>query len=93
MAREILRYVDVTSKGNFDGRNILHVSKSLAEVAKQLGLSPQQVQTTVEESRDILYDARRKRSPPLRDEKILTAWNGLMILAQARAALVLGEPQ
>ena len=81
----------MTLKGNFEGRNILHTGKSLAEVAKALGVAPERVRATVEESRDILYDARSKRPPPLRDEKILTAWNGLMISAHARAALVLGD--
>ena len=46
----------------------------------------------LDEVRELLYQARRRRPPPLRDEKILTAWNGLMISAYARAALVLNEP-
>jgi uncharacterized protein YyaL (SSP411 family) len=45
----------------------------------------------VEESRELLYAARAKRPPPLRDEKVLAAWNGLMIGAHSRAALVLGD--
>jgi uncharacterized protein YyaL (SSP411 family) len=81
----------VSQKGNFEGRNILHTPKPLAEVAKALGMPQEQVRTAIEESRDILYEARRQRPPPLRDEKILTSWNGLMISAFARAALVLGN--
>jgi uncharacterized protein YyaL (SSP411 family) len=49
------------------------------------------VQTVAEESRELLYRARQQRPAPLRDEKILAAWNGLMISAYARAALALGE--
>jgi uncharacterized protein YyaL (SSP411 family) len=63
----------------------------LTEVAKALGLPPEEIRSTIDEARDILYDARSKRPPPLRDEKILTEWNGLMISAHARAALVLAD--
>jgi hypothetical protein len=49
------------------------------------------VRAVIEESKDLLYAARARRPPPLRNEKILTAWNGLMIGAHAQAALVLGE--
>jgi uncharacterized protein YyaL (SSP411 family) len=90
-ARIAEAWFGVTSKGNFEGRNILHTPKPLAEVAKALGMPQEQVRTAIEESRDILYEARRQRPPPLRDEKILTSWNGLMISAYARAALVLGN--
>ena len=47
---------------------------------------------TIDEARERLYAARAMRPPPLRDEKILTAWNGLMISAFAQAALVMNEP-
>jgi uncharacterized protein YyaL (SSP411 family) len=81
----------VIASGNFEGRNILHAPKPLAEVAKELKVSPDQARATLDESKELLYAARLKRSPPLRDEKILTAWNGLMISAHARGALVLGD--
>ena len=90
-ARTVEAWFDVTSRGNFEGRNILHTGKPLTEVAKALGMAPEEVRSTIDEARDILYDARSKRPPPLRDDKILTAWNGLMISAHARAALVLGD--
>ncbi len=90
-ARIVEAWFDVTPSGNFEGRNILHTGKPLTEVAKALGLPPEEVRSTIDEARDILYDARSKRPPPLRDEKILTAWNGLMISAHARAALVLAD--
>jgi hypothetical protein len=92
-ARIVEAWFDVTPKGNFEGRNILHTGRPLPEVAKTLGLPSEKLKDTIEESREILYDARRKRPPPLRDEKILTAWNGLMISAHAKAALVLGDPR
>ena len=89
-ARVVNAYYAVTAEGNFEGRNILNTPKSATTVAKELGLSKAEVLSVVRESRERLYQERKKRPPPLRDEKILTSWNGLMISAHARAALVLG---
>jgi hypothetical protein len=90
-ARIVIAYYGLTPRGNFDGRNILNVARPLPDVARDLGLPAEKVRAVVEESKDRLYATRAKRLPPLRDEKILAAWNGLMIAAHARAALVLGE--
>jgi uncharacterized protein len=90
-ARIVDAWFAVTSEGNFEGRNILHTPRPLDEVSSELGVSPEQARAAIEESRELLYQARGKRPAPLRDEKILTAWNGLMISAFARAALVLGD--
>jgi len=90
-ARVVVAYYGVTAGGNFEGRSILHVPRVLADVARSLGLAPERVRALVEESKDALYLARGKRPHPLRDEKILAAWNGLMIGAHARAALVLAD--
>ena len=92
-ARAVSAYYGVTRGGNFEGRNILHVAQPLAEVAGSLELSPGKLREVLEESKELLYSARAPRPPPLRDEKILTAWNGLMIGAHAQAALILGEPR
>ncbi len=90
-ARVVEAYYAVTTSGNFEGRNILHAPKPLAEVAKELRVSQDLARATLDQSKELLYAARLKRPPPLRDEKILTAWNGLMISAHARGALVLGD--
>ena len=90
-ARVVRACYGVTSGGNFEGRSILHVPRLLPEVARELGLPVESVHAVVEEARDVLYAARAKRPPPLRDEKILAAWSGLMISAHARAALALGD--
>jgi uncharacterized protein YyaL (SSP411 family) len=90
-ARIVEAWFEVTPRGNFEGRSILHTPKRLEDVAKMLDLTPEGVRATIEESRELLYRARAGRPPPLRDEKVLTAWNGLMISAHARAALVLGD--
>jgi uncharacterized protein YyaL (SSP411 family) len=90
-ARLVLSYYGVTASGNFEGRNILHVARPLGGVAGDHGLRAERGRAVIEESKELLYAARAKRPPPLRDEKVLAAWNGLMIGAYARAALTLGE--
>ena len=90
-AKAVAAYYGVSETGNFEGRNILHRPNPAAEVAGRLGLSPEKLRSLVSEAREELYAARTGRPPPLRDDKILTAWNGLMISAHAQAALVLGD--
>jgi len=91
-ARVLAAFYGVTPEGNFQGRNVLHVPRSLGEAAQQGGQTPAELHEVIDRTRSLLYDARRQRPAPLRDDKVLTAWNGLMISAFAQAALVLGEP-
>ena len=90
--RAVVAYFGVTDAGNYEGRTILHTPRSLRDVAAELGLSGVALRRTVDAAREQLYVARATRPPPLRDDKILTAWNGLMISALAQASLVLDEP-
>ncbi|MDH3525183.1 MAG: thioredoxin domain-containing protein [Acidobacteriota bacterium] len=85
-ARVVASYFDVRAAGNFEGRSILHRPKPLAAVAEGLGLPAGRVEETVAAALPLLYAARATREPPLRDDKILTAWNGLMISGFALAA-------
>jgi uncharacterized protein YyaL (SSP411 family) len=82
---------DVSERGNFEHKNILHVGHSLEEIAKREGVSIEQLEQALKRGRDKLYDARAKRVWPARDEKILTAWNGMMLRSYAEAARVLGR--
>ena len=91
-ASAVAAYYGVTGSGNFEGRTILNTPRPLADVAAELGMTADALRLTVDEARELLYAARAERPPPLRDEKILTAWNGLMISAFAQAALVMNEP-
>ena len=83
----------VTARGNFEGRSILWTPRALVDVAKDIGGTVSDIERAIVESREILYRVRNARPLPLRDEKILAAWNGLAISAFARAALVLDEPR
>jgi len=90
-ARIVAGRYGVTSQGNLEGRSILHLARPIPDLARDLEIDPGRLPAILEDARGELYRARAKRPAPLRDEKILTAWNGLMISAFARAALVLGE--
>lgn len=84
-------YYAVGPVGNFEGRHILYTPKKAAKVAKSLKIHAARLHTIIEESKELLYQQRNHRKPPFRDEKVLTAWNGLMISAHARAGLISGE--
>jgi uncharacterized protein YyaL (SSP411 family) len=75
------------------GDNILHLAKPLEEMASDLNLSPQDFQARLEVARQKLFSYRNKRVRPMKDDKILTDWNGLMIVALAKGAQAFDEPQ
>jgi uncharacterized protein YyaL (SSP411 family) len=78
----------VTETGNFEGHNILHRAKTPAEVATELGLEEDAVRNVITRARAHLYEARRQRVAPARDDKVLTGWNGLMQRAFAEAGRI-----
>ncbi|MEP7288104.1 MAG: thioredoxin domain-containing protein [Chloroflexota bacterium] len=84
-------YWDITPNGNFEGRNILNVPIDEAVIAKKLSISLDVLHERLASARPKLYAAREKRIHPGRDEKILTAWNGLMLASLAEAARVLNR--
>ena len=87
----IFRY-GVTRGGNFEhGTSILHEAHSLAETAAETGLSADEARRRIERARQRLLEVRGRRVRPHRDDKVITAWNGLMISAFARGARVLGD--
>ena len=88
------RVYDVAETGNFEeGRSILHLPQSIAQQAKALGRSEQDLGQELAASRAKLFAAREKRVHPHKDDKVLVAWNGLMVGALARAGAVLDEPR
>jgi uncharacterized protein YyaL (SSP411 family) len=77
-------YYGVTETGNFEGQNVLHVHEPLADVAAEFRLEPGQVERRLGEARAKLFERRAARVAPGRDDKVITAWNGLMLSAFAR---------
>lgn len=82
------RLFGITDKGNFQGRNLLHLTESLDAFADREKVDPKELASHMEECRLKLLSAREARKKPFRDEKILTSWNGLMIAALARGYAV-----
>ncbi len=78
-------------QGEFTGKNILIERHSIEETAKKFELSEEETRADLDEARGILEKIRGKRPRPHLDDKIITAWNGLMISAFARAAQVLDD--
>ncbi|MGH9384614.1 MAG: thioredoxin domain-containing protein, partial [Vicinamibacterales bacterium] len=76
-------------QNEFGQKNLLHTAQSIADLSRMSGLEPLTVAQTLMRARDTLFDIRQKRPRPHLDDKVLTAWNGLVIAAFARAARVL----
>ncbi|MBC5800978.1 MAG: thioredoxin domain-containing protein [Candidatus Eremiobacteraeota bacterium] len=81
-AEPFMRFYGVTARGNFEGKNVLFVPRPDEDQWEALGAA-----------RETLRIARERRPHPLRDDKVLTAWNGLMISAMAVGGRVLAEPR
>jgi len=84
-------YFDVTGAGNFEGHNILHVSAPIEDVATRQKVDVEKVRAIVARGRKTLFEIREGRIKPARDEKVLTAWNGLMLAGFAEASAILNR--
>jgi hypothetical protein len=73
----------------FTGKNLLYVAKSVDEIARTTGVPNDRVVDVLNRARVRMFETRLKRPRPHRDDKVLTAWNGLMIAAFARTARIL----
>jgi uncharacterized protein YyaL (SSP411 family) len=86
------RVYGLDGEANFESRyRILTLPRSLAEQAKDLGMSEEQLDARLSPLRDKLLQARSKRSRPFLDTKILTAWNGQMIAGLVAAGQALDD--
>jgi uncharacterized protein YyaL (SSP411 family) len=95
------RILRLSPEGNFkdeatgqkSGTNILHLTVPLAKWADRYDVKAGELEEDWEKIRNRLFQGRKKRVHPLKDDKILTDWNGLMIAALALGARVLDKPQ
>ena len=85
-----IRLFHISEAGNFEGSNILHLSGAADVVAGEEGLPTESFLQRVDQIRQTLYTAREQREHPGRDEKIVTAWNAMMIMALAQAGQLKG---
>jgi uncharacterized protein len=78
-------------QNEFTGKNLLHTARSLEDVAGATGRTVPVLRAELASAREALFNARLSRPRPHLDDKVLTAWNGLMIGASARAGRILGN--
>ncbi|MBI3896619.1 MAG: thioredoxin domain-containing protein [Acidobacteria bacterium] len=100
-ARLFAAYYDVTEQGNWNHagdahvpsgpKNILRILRSPEEIAKQLSMEASELEKRLAAARQQLFTTREKRPKPGLDDKILTAWNGLMISSLTKGSAVLHE--
>ncbi len=87
------RCYDIQPGGNFEeGESIPHLPLSPIQAADREKIPLEELTRKLEAARQILFELREQRIHPLKDDKVLTAWNGLMIAALAKAAQALNEP-
>ncbi|MBI2877255.1 MAG: thioredoxin domain-containing protein [Candidatus Tectomicrobia bacterium] len=97
----VLQGFNIERAGNFTdeiarrrtGTNILHRTRSLAEIAADRGIPEESLRDRLEAARQKLFEVREGRAHPHKDDKILTDWNGLMIAALAKGAQAFEEPR
>jgi hypothetical protein len=75
------------------GTNILHLDRHLTEAAAELNLAPEALVIEWENVRQKLFAHRQNRIHPLKDDKILVDWNGLMMAALSQGARILNKPE
>ncbi len=88
--REEGNYKDEAT-GDLTGRNLMYLNAPLEEMAGEVNIQPDELVRLWDEVRPHLFQIREQRVHPLKDDKILTDWNGLMIAALAKAGAALGE--
>ena len=88
--RRFCAYYDITPEGNWENSSIPNTPKPLDQVAQDVGCTPEELQHTLDRLRSKVYQARLQRIAPGLDDKVITAWNGMMISAMAETGRVLG---
>jgi len=101
-AKVFCDYYDVTEGGNWfeslghappGPKSILNIRRPLNVIAELHGLDEAELRSRLADMRARMREARSRRVPPVLDDKVLTAWNGLMIASLAKGAVVLDEPR
>ncbi|MBY0529863.1 MAG: thioredoxin domain-containing protein [Rhabdochlamydiaceae bacterium] len=90
-AQLFCQFYGVTQEGNFEGRNVLHVQMPLQEFAEMQKIPLEQLQNTLNRVSAQLFEKRGLRPRPFKDDKILCSWNGLMIDAMIKGAVILNK--
>jgi len=75
----------------FTGKNILYQARTIEQTAAHFNQDPEEVRAAIQKAEEALFDARSRRIRPHLDDKVLTAWNGLMISALALGGAALND--
>jgi uncharacterized protein len=87
------RFYDISPEGNFEDRlSIAHILRPFVAAQWEVGMDLEKLGSLLEEANRKLFAARGQRIHPLKDDKILTSWNGLMIAALAKGYQTLRDP-
>jgi uncharacterized protein YyaL (SSP411 family) len=86
------RIYDVSEEGNFEKKNILHPILTVEQASKFFRKDQTEIEALIADARQQLFTEREKRIKPFRDEKIITAWNGLMLSSLGEAIKILDQP-
>jgi len=86
------RIYDVSEQGNFETKNILHPILTVEQASKFFRKERSEIETIIAQVKQKLFSEREKRIKPFRDEKIITAWNGLTLSGLAEAIKILDQP-
>ncbi len=86
------RIYDVSEAGNFEDKNILHPILTLDQASKYFRKKSSEIERIIAKAKQKLFGEREKRIKPFRDEKIITAWNGLMLSGLAEAIKISPQP-
>ena len=78
-AKQFIDLYQISEAGNFEGKNIPHLEQAIAAFSEKNKLDYDELIKQLNSSKKILWQEREKRIPPLRDDKVITAWNGMMI--------------
>ncbi|KXA96632.1 thioredoxin domain containing protein [candidate division MSBL1 archaeon SCGC-AAA259I14] len=81
----------IEEDGNFQGKNVLNISKKLEKIASKYERGKEEVEEYLKEAREKILRNREGRSPPLRDGKILAGWNGLLVSSLADWSPLIGR--
>jgi len=90
-AKEFIELYQLTETGNFEGKNILNLMQPLEKTAEEKNIEYDELIDRLAKNKQTLWQYREKRIPPIRDDKIITAWNAMMIKAFAYAGQQLNQ--
>lgn len=84
-------YFDITEVGNFEGKNILNIKKSITYLAKKYRLDSNEINQIITENSLKLFNVREKRVRPQKDDKAILSWNALAISSFIKGYRITGK--